>query len=65
MRHEGDYKTLAEALKHSGGGLELEVRSSLPVGSGRLQRERILIFARSIFYFGLLEVLSGLYVVER
>ncbi|KAG0306564.1 hypothetical protein BGZ97_000702 [Linnemannia gamsii] len=34
MRHEGDYKTLAEALKHSGGGLELEVRSSLPVGSG-------------------------------
>ncbi|KAH7044209.1 ribosomal protein S5 domain 2-type protein [Linnemannia elongata] len=34
MRHDGDYKTMAEALKHSGGGLELEIRSSLPVGSG-------------------------------
>ncbi|KAF9175025.1 hypothetical protein BGX20_008673 [Mortierella sp. AD010] len=28
------YKTIAEALKHSGGGLELVVRSSLPLGSG-------------------------------
>ncbi|KAF9961636.1 hypothetical protein BGZ72_002727 [Mortierella alpina] len=28
------YKTLAEVLKHSGGGLELVVRSTLPVGSG-------------------------------
>ncbi|KAF9092884.1 hypothetical protein BGX29_010249 [Mortierella sp. GBA35] len=34
MRHGGDHKTMAEALKHSGGGLELEIRSSLPVGSG-------------------------------
>ncbi|KAF8946464.1 hypothetical protein BGZ47_000467 [Haplosporangium gracile] len=34
MRHDGDHKTMAEALKHSGGGLELEIRSSLPVGSG-------------------------------
>ncbi|CAO3566382.1 unnamed protein product [Mortierella alpina] len=28
------YKTLAEVLKYSGGGLELIVRSTLPVGSG-------------------------------
>ncbi|KAF9926986.1 hypothetical protein FBU30_003595 [Linnemannia zychae] len=34
MRHDGEHKTMAEALKHSGGGLELEIRSSLPVGSG-------------------------------
>ncbi|KAG0207410.1 hypothetical protein BGX28_001349 [Mortierella sp. GBA30] len=34
-RHdELPYKTLTEVLKHSGGGLELVVRSSLPVGSG-------------------------------
>ncbi|KAF9432199.1 hypothetical protein BGZ76_011141, partial [Entomortierella beljakovae] len=35
MRHDDTpFKTLAEALKHSGGGLDLVVRSSLPVGSG-------------------------------
>ncbi|KAF9903280.1 hypothetical protein EC991_004008 [Linnemannia zychae] len=34
MRHDGEYKTMAEALRHSGGGLELEIRSTLPVGSG-------------------------------
>ncbi|KAF9964438.1 hypothetical protein BGZ70_006455 [Mortierella alpina] len=28
------YKTLAEVLKYSGGGLELVVRSTLPIGSG-------------------------------
>ncbi|KAI8348576.1 ribosomal protein S5 domain 2-type protein [Mortierella sp. GBAus27b] len=28
------FKTLAEVLKHSGGGLELVVQSSLPLGSG-------------------------------
>ncbi|KAI1317028.1 hypothetical protein EDD11_009094 [Mortierella claussenii] len=35
QRHDDvPYKTVAEALKHSGGGLELVVRSSLPIGSG-------------------------------
>jgi hypothetical protein len=35
-RHDDvPYKTLAEVLKYSGGGLELVVRSSLPVGSGK------------------------------
>ncbi|KAF9942134.1 hypothetical protein BGZ65_008779 [Modicella reniformis] len=34
-RHDDvPYKTLAEVLKHSGGGLELTIRSSLPLGSG-------------------------------
>lgn len=46
MRHDGDYKTMAEALKHSGGGLELEIRSSLPVGSGMGKKKQN--FARSV-----------------
>jgi hypothetical protein len=40
MRHDGEYKTMAEALKHSGGGLELEIRSTLPVGSGKRRASR-------------------------
>ncbi|KAI7829414.1 ribosomal protein S5 domain 2-type protein [Gamsiella multidivaricata] len=34
-RHDDvPFKTIAEALKHSGGGLELVIRSTLPLGSG-------------------------------
>ncbi|KAG0312383.1 hypothetical protein BGZ99_009544 [Dissophora globulifera] len=34
-RHDDvPYKSIAEALKHSGGGLEIIIRSSLPLGSG-------------------------------